>query len=675
MYCTVGTAGHVDHGKTSLVRALTGVDTDRLKEEKERGLSIELGFAHFEAVLADGAGPLHISIVDVPGHERFIRTMLAGTTGIDLVLFVVAADDGVMPQTSEHLDIVRLLNVERAVFVISKVDRVAPKRVAEVREEVEGLLKGTALEGSPFLLASAETREGIDEVRAEIVNACSLIKVRADGDGRGPLFRLPVDRSFLVKGFGTVVTGTVASGIVRKNDTVSAFTAGRKPLKLRVRGIESSHREVESAGAGARAALNLSSLPQGALNRGTTLARSSFVDYVSESLKASGAKPVPLKMDCSFEFLPSFDKKAVLKGKKRLKLFHLTGDSLVTVRLSKESKGTGLDFCGRFTLLTPLLCLRGDHFILRDTATNTTVGGGRVLLPYYNPLLAIGINSIDYQALTGADIPKVLTTLLGPREVGFSLKGLQYMLNLNTNDIIKDAKGFFDTGEFLLSLERSRALNEKLVETLKSFHADSPSRKGLAEGALISKLKEGSGFSWRLAGPGILKVAVEQLIADSLVRRDGALIRLAEHAPSLSEADVRTRKAVMALFKPGFNAVKTDELYKLPFKRSEVERVVSYLLNERLLVRLKEGKFLAAVAIGEAKESLLRVLEALGKGDGNGETSVKGITVSEFRDALGTGRKMAMEILEYFDNEHVTVRHGDYRVLRDSGKARGDNIV
>ncbi len=669
MYCTVGTAGHVDHGKTALVKALTGVDTDSLKEEKERGLSIELGFAHFEAALARGGGPLHISIVDVPGHERFIRTMLAGTTGIDLVLFVVAADDGVMPQSREHLDIVRLLNIERAVFVISKVDRVAPERVVEVRGDIEGLIKGTALEGSPFLFASAETGQGIDEVREEIVSACSLIKARSDG--RGPLFRLPVDRSFLVKGFGTVVTGTVASGIVRSSDTVSAFTPGGMPIKVRVRGIESTHHEVESAGAGARAALNLSNLPQGALGRGSTLGESSFVDYVSKSLKTSSPAQTPLKMDCSFEFLPSFDKSGVLKGKKRLKLFHLTGDSLVTVRFPKDGGGNGNSVHGRLTLQRPLLCLRGDRFILRDTATNTTVGGGSVLLPYYNPKLPRGVNSIDYQALKGVDISKVLTTLLGPREVGLELKGLEYMLNLTNNDIIKEAKGFFKAEGLLLSSERSKALNEKLVETLKEFHADNPSMKGLSEAATISRLKECSTFSWRLAGPGILRVAVDALIADSLVRRDGALIRLVEHSPSLSEADLRIKEAVMALFEPGFNAVKADELYTLPFKRSDIERVISYLLNERCLVRLKEGKFLTASAIGEARESLLGVLEVLGKRATKGEAAFKGITVSEFRDALGTGRKMAMEILEYFDNEHVTVRHGDHRVLRSSGKARG----
>ncbi|MBE9531808.1 MAG: selenocysteine-specific translation elongation factor [Proteobacteria bacterium] len=668
-YCTIGTAGHVDHGKTALVKALTGVDTDSLAEERRRGLSIELGFAHFEAPDSGGAlGPLHISIIDVPGHEKFIRTMLAGTTGIDMVLFVVAADDGVMPQSREHLDIVRLLNVESAVFVISKVDRVDGQRVGEVKGDIEALIKGTNLEGSPFLSTSSTTGEGIEELREKLVEMCAQVKARE----RGPYFRLPIDRSFTIKGFGTVVTGTIASGTIHKNDTVSAFTEGANLPGIRVRGIESTHQKVESAGAGSRCALNLTNASQGALKRGAILAETRLVDFVSDGLKLTSVKPAPMRMDCAFEFLSSIDESRIQKiMKKSLKLFHLTGESLASVRFPGKNDIS----CGRLTLSSPLVCLRGDYVILRDTATNATVGGARVLMPYYNPRLAGSIAKTDYRSLKGTDASEILSALVGPREVGLKLAGLEYMLNLPTPDIIKDAESFVHSGEFLLKSDRCDALKDRLTAILKAFHGENPSKEGLSISALVKLLAKDGAFSFRLAGAGLIQGIVEEMITGGGLVRSASLISLATHSPSLSEVDKDIEEALVKLFCTPLTMVKSEQLFALPFKRAEIEGVLSYLLSKGRIVKIKDAKFLLGEEVEEARSKLEHALRALAQIPVQAGADEQGITVSEYRDLLGTGRKIAIEILEYFDRELVTLRRGDYRVLRGGALKGRDDIA
>ncbi|MEE9542763.1 MAG: selenocysteine-specific translation elongation factor [Thermodesulfobacteriota bacterium] len=668
IYFTVGTAGHIDHGKTALVRALTGMDTDRLAEEKARGLSIELGFAHFDLPGVEGTDvPLHISIVDVPGHERFIRTMLAGTTGIACVLFVVAADDGVMPQTREHLDIVRLLGVESAVMVISKTDRVAPERVEEVTKDLRALLKGTPLEGSPFIAVSSKTGEGIEEVKRSLAMVLSNVSI----EERGPFFRLPIDRSFIVKGFGTVVTGTVASGSVSVGDTVSTYSSSKESLSVRVRGIQNTLMDVAKACVGTRAALNLSSTAKGALTRGSLLAKSSMVEFVNSNLKSASKRPLPLRMDCSFDLLPafpSFKSAGSLKRAGNIKLFHLTGDSLATIRFSRDSAAGDSRVCGRVTLASPLLCLRGDRFILRDTATNVTVGGGRVLLPYYTPKISGKIDSVDFHALEGTGIKGVLNALLPDTETGFPLDCLEYMLNLPSADIIKGGEGgegggFFKAGNLLINIERFDALKKKLIVVLTEFHSDNPSEAGLQEAKIPALLEQAERFT----GPAIFKVLLDDMIASGLIEREASSIRLFGHSLSLAKVDLRIEKAILELFGSGFTAVKLDELRALSFSAGEIDRVLAYLLKKGRLVKLKQGKFLSASQVELARESLIGALK-------DGAEGTQRITVSSFRDLLGTGRKIAMEILEYFDYERLTVRHGDYRVLRESKLKRGNKV-
>src|SRR6185295_15009410 len=353
----MGTAGHIDHGKTSLIRALTGQETDRLKEEKERGISIDLGFAYFDAPDGERAG-----IVDVPGHERFIRNMLAGAHGIDLVLFTVAADDGVMPQTEEHLDILHLLGVRRGIFVITKVDLVAATRVTAVREEIEILAFGTTLEDAPVVAVSTVTGEGLDALRAEIASQLGMpIEARPPG-----YFRLPVDRAFVMRGHGVVVTGTATAGTVGEGDTVRILPGGET---ARVRGIEVHGAPTARAAQGQRVAINLGGVERADLARGhlvcdQRLARMSERLDAHVEIRSAARRP--------------------LASHTRVRL-HL-GTAEVIGRL--VVLGNAVELAPRTTgyvqlvLDEPVLALRGDRFVLRDETAHRTLGGGVVVNPF-----------------------------------------------------------------------------------------------------------------------------------------------------------------------------------------------------------------------------------------------------------------------------------------------------
>ena len=324
--CVIGTAGHIDHGKTSLVAALTGVDTDRLPEEKRRGLSIDLGFAAID--LGDDASPMCAGLIDVPGHERFIKNMLAGATGIDVALFCVAADDGIMPQTREHFEIIRLLGVKEAVFAITKSDCVSTERADEVAQAITELTRQTALTGSPIIPVSSKTGTGIGGLKG-LLREAALRAVRADTLDNG-LFRLPIDRSFHVKGFGTVVTGTVASGSITKGSQLICYPSG---AVVKVRGIESLHAAVDSVRAGQRAAINITTASDTDTSRGVMLVSPELGPFVEAALKR------PTYAECSFEFIRDVDLK---NGRRRFKAHHLTAESNVTIRLSNRPSPTPL---------------------------------------------------------------------------------------------------------------------------------------------------------------------------------------------------------------------------------------------------------------------------------------------------------------------------------------------
>ncbi|MEE8574485.1 MAG: selenocysteine-specific translation elongation factor, partial [Thermodesulfobacteriota bacterium] len=530
MHCTIGTAGHVDHGKTTLVKALTGIDTDSLAEEKRRGLTIELGFARMDGGGGGGDGELSIGIIDVPGHEKFIRNMLAGTTGIDMVLFIIAADDGPMPQTLEHLDIVTLLGVTKAVFAVTKIDMVPPERVEQVLREVRALIDGGPLSGAPVAKVSAVKGLGIDELKQVIIDTALSI-VKREGDG-GPFFRLPIDRSFQIKGFGTVLTGTVASGAASTGDELLAFPSG---TAVKVRGLESLRRPVERVECGERAALNLKGVSHKDFTRGEVLATPELAGFARDSTSRLTRSGKGLSIDCAFEFSKVEAKAFPIKTGTELKLFHQTGSTVARIRFYKSKKtSSGERVFGRLTLKEPLLVMRGDRFILRDTRAGRTIGGGTVLLPHYQIKFRKKLDTVDFAALDihrgdiHDNLQELLTALYGEKDIAISASSLKFLLNLPPDDTIYNIGGFSYVGEALVRLDKLSALSDDLRALLTGFHASYPDKAGTTEAALLRELKG----KYRLSAPLFTEV-VGRLIDEGSLKRDGSVISLATHSAGL----------------------------------------------------------------------------------------------------------------------------------------------
>lgn len=671
----IGTAGHIDHGKTSLVKALTGMDTDTLKEEKRRGLSIVPGFAHMDVTglpcEGGSAKTTRIAIIDLPGHERFIRNMLAGVSGIDMVLFAVAADDGVMPQTIEHLDIVNLLGLKTGIFVITKKDLAGEERVREVETEIRGLVKGTTLEGSPIVSASTVTGEGIEELKC-------LIKDRIMGFRCLPptgFFRLPVDRSFTMRGFGTVVTGTVAGGVLKRGDEVICFPG---VVKARVRGLQSLHMEAYEVREGERAAVNLSGVSHNDIKRGDMLITPGLSPYAEYA-----ALEEELYVDSFFEFLPDDRRRGTtgpVKSGSILKLHHYTGETLVKTRFAGRKEALpGERLFGRLILKKPLLMLKGDRFILRNPALDTTIGGGTVYMPH----------------LSRATIQKLERTLPpSPEEegapghmerlypegglAGFSVETLSIMLNTPKASLLEGLRdgGPLSAGFMLLGgrvVKRSNAviIKKKVLSALEAYMMENPASIGMRDEDLFTKLRAGVPF-WPgdEAASDIFKQLLSEMHTEGSIEREGAVTRpfsaakpavspaAPSSAPSASplarEGADKALLALNGLFSlPGFSSVNIADIRGLPFRMEEVDRALKLLIERGDAVRLTENTFISREKIDRARATLIERL----KGGGS-------VKASEVRDMLGCGRKLAIEILEHFDSERLTLRKGDSRVLR-----------
>ncbi len=509
----VGTAGHIDHGKTSLVKALTGQDTDRLKEEKERGISIELGFAHLD--LPDGT---RAGVVDVPGHERFIRTMLAGAHGMDLVLFTVAADDGVMPQTVEHLDILHLLGVTRAIFVITKADLATTARVAEVEAAIGRLAAGTSLKGSPVVRFSSTTGEGLERLRTEIARALQSVDT-APSPG---YFRLPIDRVFVLQGHGLVVTGTALQGEVRVGDRVRCLPGSQL---LRVRSLQVHGQSVSTATWGQRVALNLSSQERPSLERGHVIC--------DERLTLTSER-----FDASLEVRPTAD---AIKNHQRVRIHIGTAERLgkLVVLGSHDSAAPGRSAFCQVVLAEPLHALRGDHFIVRDETAQRTLGGGVVIHPSPRvhrrgePRLEARLQIL--QAGGPAAIAELF--LDDHDEFVSTIETLHQFLNLRAEEAAERLHGVaaikvvpLDGNDFFTTERKWNAVKEALVSALRAFHTAHPLEPGRDMEELREKLLPGMASK-------MFRAFLETLEAERTIGREGSLLRLPTHHVSLREED------------------------------------------------------------------------------------------------------------------------------------------
>lgn len=614
----IGTAGHVDHGKSTLVKALTGIDPDRLREEKERGMTIDLGFAWLR--LPDGRA---VSLVDVPGHERFIKNMLAGVGGIDLALLVVAADEGVMPQTREHVAILELLGIHRAVVALSKIDLVEPDWLDLVRSDVQEYLARTALAGAPIVPVSALTGEGLDQLIQTLVAALAETPPRPDL-GRP---RLPIDRVFTIAGFGTVVTGTLTGGRLSVGQELEIQPGG---LRTRSRGIQTHRQRVEVALPGTRVAVNLAGVATEHLWRGQVvtvpgwLQPTTVVDAHVRVLAEAG----PLVHNSVLSFHSG------------------TAETMArVVVLEGERIEPGESGWIQLRLATPLALARGDLFVLRTP--NATVGGGEVVDAHARRHRRSEPGLIArLEVLRRGSPADLLLHLLeqGPQEP--AALSAQTGLGAAVQPALESlrARGeVFALGDLLAARRWWEQCRERVLGTLRAYHQQHPLRTGMPREELKSRL----GFPPRLFG-----AVVQRLVAEGTLAEAGPHLRLAEHtvrfAPDLAE---RVEQLLDAL---GREPYAPPSLPDLMSSLGLDEEVIAALVEQGRIVRLTESVALRSEVYREMVERVVALLREKGQ-----------VTVAEVRDLFGTSRKYVLALLEYMDQQHLTRRVGDVRVLRE----------
>ena len=626
----VGVLGHVDHGKTALVRALTGLETDRLKEEKERGISIDLGFAHL--VLPSGA---RVGIVDVPGHERFVKNMLSGVGGIDLVLLVIAADEGVMPQTREHLAICSLLRIKAGLIALTKADLVEPDWLELVREDVAGAVRGTFLEGAPILPVSAKTGQGLGELRAALRTLAASVPSR----GTDQLPRLPIDRVFTVRGFGTVVTGTLTAGTLATDDRVEVYPKG---AEAKIRGLQTHGHAVTSARAGQRTAINLQGLERAALERG---------DVVG----LPGTLVPSTLVDGTLELLP--DAPRPVKTRTRVR-FHV-GTSEIMARallLDRTELAPGDTAFARFRLEARLVARPGDRFVVRSYSPVVTIGGGTLLDVDPPRFRRKGTAAIDHLSLLQTGSPEVvleehirhvgaggvrLTTLAGRVPFGPArLRELLEKLQAAGRAVAIDRDWFIHPDSFT----RLRGL---VVDELTAFHRTSPLKPGMSR----EELRGRAGA----ADERVFGFLLSSLDAEGVVKIDRDKVRLASHAVRLSPEQQRIVDVLESEFSRAEAAPPSAEeaLGRAGVKGDDEHELFQLLVQSGKLVRVKDSLFFHARALDAIQGKLVALLRER-----------KDIGPSDIKDLLGISRKYAIPLLEFFDQRRVTARVGERRILR-----------
>ncbi len=592
----IGTAGHIDHGKTALVRALTGLETDRLREEKARGISIDLGFAHL-----DLGGGLRASFIDVPGHERFVRNMLAGVTGIDLVLLVIAADESIKPQTREHFDICRLLGLSRGIVVLTKADLVDEDMLGLVRLEAEELVAGSFLAGAPVCPVSAVTGQGIPELKQAIGRL-------ARGTSRATVaapFRMSIDRAFTMRGFGTVVTGTIISGRVAANDEVELHPEGRL---LRVRGVQSHGESTASAQAGQRAALNLTGIEVSELRRGQTLT-------------APGLYRPTREIGAQVELLPGAQAR-----KARLPVHFHAGAAELPAELRLLDHGLA-----RIVLDEPALLLPGDRFILRRASPVETLGGGVVLDPLI-PRLRRRDAVARLQRWRDGSVPDRIRLLVAERPYGISAH------QLAAYGFSREEAG----ADFLLAPDCQTALLARLQTTVAGFHQRNPLARGIAKEELRTRELPD-------AAPHLLD---HLLAAGKELVSEGDVVRLRSFRVAMNQAEDAAAQRIEQLFREAGLAVPAtgEVLAKAGLSPNQARDVLQVLLRSGRLLRVNADLIYHAEALAGLRSTLA-------------ERRGQRFTVSDFKDWTGVSRKFAIPLLEFLDRSRVTRREGDSRLV------------
>ena len=629
----LGTAGHIDHGKTTLIKALTGVDCDRLKEEKERGITIELGFTSM--ALPSGS---EISIVDVPGHERFVHHMVAGATGLDLVALVIAADEGIMPQTREHLDICKLLRVKKGLVALTKIDLVEKDWLDLVQEEVQEFVKGTFLEGAAIVPLSSTTGEGLPAFLAEVDRLAQQVEERSP-EG---LFRLPIDRVFTIKGFGTVVTGTIISGTASVGDTLEVLP---RALEAKVRGIQAHGKPVESATAGLRAGINLQGTETGDIDRGNVL-------VLSQTLKPTAV------LDVVFQLLSSAPKP--LKHRTRIRLHLGTAEVLGrAIPLDREEVKPGEEAFMQIRLEKPIVALACDHFVIRSYSPLLTIGGGEVLdaFPSRHKRLSQQVKEEMETLEKGSDDEKIRIRLLKAGPAGLSWPDLMMRTNMLPAKLKSRVEALIGTGGILrYNGDRLRYIHPQVMadlkrfclDYLKEFHRKNPLQPGAMKEELKSKLPPH-------ADSRLFSHLLSVLTGEKKIIMEKETVRLSAHTISLKEEEKDLRKKMVLLYAQGKlqPPLVKEVAAELAVSESDLKPVLQLLVKEGTLVKVKEDLYFHQQAMQEMEAKLTQFLQ-----------QNKEMTPTQFKEISQVSRKFAIPLMEHFDAKKLTMRIGDKRVLR-----------
>lgn len=624
----VGTAGHIDHGKTTLIKALTGRNTDRWEEEQRRGITIDLGFTYFDLKNGDRVG-----IIDVPGHEKFINNMVAGVVGMDLVLLVVAADEGIMPQTREHMDILGLLGIKKSILVINKCDLVDEEWLELVEEEIQEELEGTFLEGAPVVKVSAATGQGLDELTDTIQQLMSDEVVAKDTQ---TIPRLPIDRAFTLSGFGTIITGTLISGTITREDVLEMYPIGKE---CKIRNIQVHGQNQDKCYAGQRVAINLSNVKKKEIRRGCVLAP-------KNSMKNTDLLDVKLKV--------LEDSMRILTNHERLHLYTGTSEILCrAVLLDKEQIGPGEEGLVQLKLEEEIAVKRGDRFVVRFYSPMETIGGGIVLEP--NPVRK---KRFDAQAIE--ELKKKESGSLGDvmelqiKEHGDTMITLAELAKVMAHSV-DELKEYLEELEesgtifvfpmkkdtYLWHRDSEFAVRQKIEETLQKYHSEHPYRYGMKKAEIhntfLKKIK-----------PNIFDAYIERMTGENVYGRREEYLSLPGYEVPKDAMYLQTEKLIEDTFeKAGYDFVRFSEIDFGKIPRQTAEDVVLMMIDEGKVLRINEEMFTMKHLMDEAKEKIQNHLK---------EENL--ITIAQVRDMFSTSRKSAKPILEYMDSIKVTKKTG-----------------
>lgn len=629
----IGTAGHIDHGKTTLIRALTGRETDTLREEKERGISINLGFTYFDLPSNRRAG-----IVDVPGHEKFVKNMLAGVGGIDLVLLVIAADEGIMPQTKEHLNIIELLDIKNGIVVITKKDMVDKEWLEMVTEDVKEELKDSILKDAPIIHVSSVTKEGIDELTQAIDDMTKKIPEKDLVTD----FRIPVDRVFSVSGFGTVITGTLISGAIKEGDSCQIYP---RDIKSKIRGIQIHETAVKEADAGQRVAVNIAGISVDDIARGDVISK-------QDSMESS------MMLDCRLNYLK--DASRSLKNRDRIRLYHGTSEILGrVVLLDKDEVKPGEAALIQIRLEGVIAARRGDKYVIRSYSPMITIGGGTILDPNPKRHKAHDKNVIEELILKekGDPIEVVEQTIYKNSKIYPKKEDIIKLSGKGISDIDNILKTLVDNGKIIgISLSEGNSyihkgfldeLKNKAGNVLSDYHKTNPLKAGMSR----------EEFKNRVLGQGIKQKVYDEIVEilkKDTIKTSGAFVWKEDFKIKFDKRQEEIKNTIYKEFyDTKYQPPSPNEVLKSFGREEKAARMVfEALVDMGMLIKLNEDIYMEKSHVSNGKEILIDFINK------NGE-----ITAAQYRDLIGASRKYAVSLLEYFDNNKVTKRIEDKRIL------------